>query len=198
MLPDLPNLKSELYEILRHFIHVGAHKRLGVFSECPKHIIHEGQSMRTIRADGTSDETNMQTASAEMTLQLSDIPTLTPQKRLEQLDKIAEEMARQMSQHLYENLEKKLDAAGRTISRAGKPLDAQAILEAFESMDMEFDESGAPSSLSISVAPNLVEAAHRAFEDISNDPDLSNRYKKILEHKRRDWRDREAARKLVG
>lgn len=198
MLPDLPKLKSEFHEILRRYIRIATHKKLGVFSESPTHIVHEGESMRTIRADGTDDETDMQGVSVEMTLELSEMPTLTLQERLEKLDKIAEEMAEQMSRQLFTSLGRQLDAAGRTINRKGKPFDAQAIFEALEDMSIDFDENGLSSSLRLSVPPNLVKRAHEAFEEIGADPELRDRYNSIMEQKRREWRDREASRKLVG
>jgi hypothetical protein len=48
------------------------------------------------------------------------------------------------------------------------------------------------------MSPNLQSKAMAALEQLENDPKYAKRYKEIIDKKRLEWRDREAARKLVG
>ncbi len=198
MLPDLPSLKRDIQRILDRYLQQQVHARLGVFNESLQHIIHEGNRMRTIRADGSVEESNLKEASAEMSLQLAEIPHLTPNERIAKLNNMADELANQIVKHLFGTLDAVLEKAGQVANQKGKPLSAEAVFEALEKIQLDFDETGKHHKLSIVVPPALFLRAKEVFEQIESDPALKKRYEDILTRKKLEWRDREAARKLVG
>ena len=77
MLPDLPTLKSKLREAYLGYVSKRAHAQIGIFNEVPKHIVHEGESMRMLRPDGASDDTDMMRATAEFSIRESETASLT-------------------------------------------------------------------------------------------------------------------------
>jgi hypothetical protein len=198
MLPDLPVLKREIQRVQDEYLQGQIHRRLGVFYKSPKHIIHEGDRMRVIRADGSLEESELKRASGEMTLKFEDIPLLTVVERVERLNVLAQEIADNISKNLFESLNKTLEAADRVVDGMGKPFDAETIFAGLDGMAVEFDEMGRMSELSIVVSPEVHPRVHAAFDQIRSDPTLALRYKELIERKRLEWRDREAARELAG
>lgn len=197
MLPDLPRLKQDMKCILDQRLQNRINERLGVFGEIPKHFMHEGNRMRIRRANGSVEETKLKQTSGEMTLKVSEIPALTLQERIAKLDKVADEMADQMATHTMETLGEGLDKAGQVIDRKGQPFDAEAFFEVLEKVQMQFDKSE-QSNLTILLPPALTSRAKEILHLLETDKNVQKRYADIMERKREEWRDREAARKLVG
>jgi hypothetical protein len=198
MLPDLPSLKRDIQRVLTNYLKAQINARLGVFGETPMTVVHEGNRMRIIRADGSIEDQDFKASSAEMHLQVDEIPRLTLEQRITKLNDLADQMARQRSEHLIASLNATLEKAGQVVNQQGKPLDAEAVFAVLEKMQRDFDETGKIDNLSIVVSPMLEPKAKQVFEQIMSDPILQKRHKEIIERKWSEWRDREAARKLVG
>ncbi len=198
MLPDLPGFKHQLQSLFNQYLRRQVDIRLGVFNESPKHLVHEGRDVRTSRADGSSSETNLKLSSTEMTLSLKEIPSLSIEERLRKLDLLANDLAKQISEHLFRSLNDDLEAAGQVVNRKGKPLDAEAIFEMLEKIDIDFDGEDGGHNTSIVISPEMAESFKLIFKQIECDPELLNKHNQLMSKKRMEWRDREAARKLVG
>jgi hypothetical protein len=198
MLPDLPTLKSDLQEVLDDRLRKRAHGRMGVFSDVPRVFVHEGNRLRTIRADGSFEDTEFKQASAEMEIKRSDVPTLTAEARLAMIDKMADDMAAKVSKGMFESLNATLEGTGQTVDNRGKPLSHEVFFEVLEKLDMDFDQSGQPTGLQLVVGPDMVPTLKRLQEQFESDPELQRRHRELLDRKRMEWRAREAARKLVG
>ena len=154
--------------------------------------------MRVIRADGSIDETELQQASSELLLKMDEIADMSVQQRVQKLDEMAEDMARQMSTHLFGALSAGLNKAGQVVNQHGKPFDVDSVFEVLEKIQLDFDESGKHDEISIVIPPALSSRAREVFQRIASDPQLRVRHEEILLRKKLEWRDREAARKLVG
>jgi hypothetical protein len=197
MLPDLPSLKREIQKILDRHLNKQIQNQLGFISESPKHIIQEGNRTRIIRANGSIQESELKQASTEMVLNMDDFALLTPEKRLSMINDTADKMAKKMASVLWGSLTDDLDKAGQVVDQQGKPLDPEAIFSMFEKIQLEFDETGRHTS-SLVLSPELFPKAAKVMEQIQAEPSLRKRYEEIITRKRMQWRDREAARKLVG
>ena len=155
MLPDLPTLKGDIQRVLLAYFHGQVYVRLGFFSKVPKHTIHEGKHLRTVRADGTIEESDLKQASAEMAVHFDEAPRITLEERMAKINDMADQMARQMGEQLFGSLNETLDKAGQTLDQKGQPLDAEAIFSVLEKIEIEFDETGKHKELSIVVPPAL-------------------------------------------
>lgn len=198
MLPDLVLLKKDLADVLMRYMRVQADRRLGTFADAAVHFLHEGDRSHIWQADDSIDDIEKKTASAEMTLAVADIPAMTLDERMRRLDQMAETMAKQKYEGLWASLNATLEHAGQVMDHKGKPLDAEAILAVLELIDIDFSRDGQQSPLTIVVPPNMGDAARIAFEQLERDPELKARHDALTQRKRAEWRDREAARKLVG
>jgi len=151
--------------------------------------------MRTIRADGSSEDSLFRTASAELAMDLRSTSTLTNEQRFEHLDKMASMLAEQMSAHLYGTLDEMLQAKGRVVD--GSNFGPETIFAAIESLHMDFDAPDGDPLITIAMNPKMRELFDKAAEEIESDEALSARYEALIEKKRGEWRDREASRKLA-
>lgn len=199
MLPDLPKLKADIAQVFHPVFKNRVNAYLGVVGEAPRYFIKEGRNPVTLRPDDSRDETTLKAASAETIFKVEEIPCLSVEQRIARLDTAAREMASQISTHAFETINKAVDKVGNTIDAKGKPFSAESIFEVLEKIHLDFEDDGVkPKELTVVIPPELAERAKEVMEKMHQDPELSNRYNEIIEKKRKEWRDREAARKLVG
>ena len=198
MLPDLPILKKELWEIWCQYLQQQMQANMGLFQQMGRYTSHEGDRLSVIRGDGAVEESEFKRASSEVIMKLDDIPTSTPEERSQLLDRVAREMGNQIATHLFDGLNKTLDQAGQVVDGQGRPFDHETIFAVMESIQIDFNESGQHVPLSIAYAPGMAEEVRKAFHLIESDPNIKARYEELISRKKVEWRDREAARKLVG
>lgn len=198
MLPDQPNLKREIQERLQRLVEHTSQRKLGVFSDIPKHILHEGDSLVVIRADGTNEDCQLSTASAEFEVNVDTTPEAALNERMLLLEKVSTEMARQMTRGLFESLNQSLDAAGQTIDARGRKLSGEVILEILDKIDVNFRPDGTQEELSIAIPPEMKDQLISALAELEENQELKHRHEALINKKREIWRDREASRKLVG
>jgi hypothetical protein len=198
MLPDLPIIKRNVMAAINGYLAMRIRQKMGVFGEISHQRLHEGDRNRVIRDDGSVEDSAFKRSSAEDSIPVEEVPLMTSEDRLRRMELLAEEMARQMSQHMHESLGKTLDDHGQTINLQGQPLGPEAVFEMFDKIRMQFDEAGNPVGLSVVFAPAMAEQWASVQKQIEGDPALQQRFNDLFERKRGEWRDREAARKLVG
>jgi len=198
LLPDLPVLKQDIQYILNRYLRKAIQERLGVFADVPRHVVHEGMEMRVHRADGTTEDTGMKEASGEMLMQVDHIPYMTVKDRIEKLNELAESMAKQIASNLYGSLNESLEKAGQVVDNKGKPFGIESIFAVLEKMHIDFDKQGNPADLRFVVGPAVIPRLREIIEQEKSDPRIKKRHDEIMENKWLEWRDREAARKLVG
>ncbi|TDM05964.1 MAG: hypothetical protein C4K60_14905 [Ideonella sp. MAG2] len=198
MLPDLPLLKAELRDIYLRYVSRRAHSQLGVLSEAPRQVVHEGQLTRIERASGETEDIGMHKASVELSLGLEQAEAMPLQERLRVLNELADGMAAQMTDKLFTSLHETLDRAGQTVHNRGRPLDVQTLLQMLDLIELDFDSNGRPRFPVIQVGAAMAGAWERVFNQLQNDPTALAKLDQLLAEKKANWRDREAARKLVG
>lgn len=198
MLPDIPPLKKEIARKLQAAFKQRVNAYMGAINEAPRYFIKEGRRVVTIRPDGRNEETELQTASAETSIRFDEVPHLSIQDRLTKLDEAAPEMARQISEYAFGQINEAVERVGNVVYGGGKALSPEVYLEVIEKIHLDFDANGKPRELSLVIPPHLEQRAKETLEKLHQDPEYSKRYQEIIDKKRMEWRDREAARKLVG
>ena len=198
MLPDVPQIRSEIEARLRVLLKQRVDVYLGAFNEVPRHLIKEGNRVLTVRPDGTTDETELKVASAESRINLKDVPYMNHIDRVQKLDEVAREMAQQISKHAIGTINQAVERVGNVVDAKGKPLDAESVLDMLERVCIDFDEHGKADEMTVLVPPNMNEQIQVIIERLKSDESLKKRYASIMNKKRMEWRDREASRRLVG
>jgi len=88
---------------------------------------HEGHQWALNRADGTGDNQPYHQIEGLMTVEISEVPFLTPDKIREKLDKIADDMARQISQGMIAEISRATREVGNEVNAEGQALKPKAF-----------------------------------------------------------------------
>ena len=158
---------------------------------------HECHQFAINRADGSKDNQPYHQIEGLMTVEISEVPSLTPDKIREKLDKIADEMARQMSQNMFAEISRVTKEVGNEVNAEGQPLTQGLFLKMLEKMDMDFDDNGNWNPPTIIMHPDLWEAKKNELKSWETDEVFLTKQKLIIEKKKEEWHDRENHRKLV-
>ena len=198
MLPDYPKFKQLLSDAFRERMIMAKERCSGVFSGIKTSKLHEGSRCQLSRTDGSSEEIEMQrvTASGEIRHDLREFEKLAPEVIVQVLDTMGERMAFEEGRVMFERLDETLRNVGNVIE--GPKSFLEQFFEGLEKVQMDFEPDGTPCKRQMVFGSS--EAAQRAWDQvrqIERDPELKKRYDRILEQKRQEWRDREAARNLV-
>lgn len=198
MLPDYPHTKKLLDETFHERTSAALKRRLGIFSQMKRSQLHEGARCALTRDDGSSEVIEMKhlRASAEVEHDVREIDKLDPDKITHILDTLGERMASEQVKLFFQRVDEAVSEVGN-VADSSKPFIEQ-FLEMMEKTDMAFEPDGTPSPRQMVFGSP--EAAKRVWDQVQGieaDPVLRRRYNDILERKRQEWRDREAARNLV-
>jgi hypothetical protein len=198
MLPDQFLLKAEVRSRLNVLFRQMVNGYLGVVAEAPRSVIHEGRRTVIVRESGEVDETKLFQASAAFEIKASEVSAMSLQELHSRLDVAARGMAKQISQGFFQNVSEAVDKVGNAVDGKGRGFTPELILEVLERIWIEFDEHGRPQMPTMVIHPDQATQVQQAFKQLDNDPDLSDRFARLMDKKREEWRAREASRKLVG
>lgn len=197
MLPDYVDTKQRLQDVLTRWLRKRVRTHLGPLGEIPRYYVFEGSGTSVIRPDNREDVTKMRRLGSELTVKLDEVPNLTPAEILKRLDRAAQEIADNIARHAYGTMSEVTERVGNIVRTTGK-ITPEAILEAFEKIEIVFDEHGEAEMPSIHMHPDAIETLKEALEKLQNVTEYRQRFDEIMLEKKRRWRVREADRKLVG
>lgn len=202
VLPDFPRSRKELAEKLR------LHMRLHVQGKSPFAALgrqitqHEGSNFtyeQIIDEGKQIVRESMEVMAAPVTLRLDEIPDLVGEKLRQQLDALADEIARQTSQLGYRKLDEATRLAGTAVDAGGQPLSQDLFLKGEEARDWDFDpQTGKANPDMVYLAhPVMAERMHTLWQEWEKDKSFMKRLDELKAKKYEEWRDRESRRKLV-
>jgi hypothetical protein len=197
VIPDFPAEKAKLMKIWTKYLVQKHRELLGFFSTLPSYTHHEGDRWRLIRSDNASQESEYSEMGGEFSVRVDEVPDLTPDKIAEKIDRVAEDMARQVVQRILSDIEKSVDESGRSINAGGKEFTKDLFLQALDSIELSFEQSGELIPPSVIMPPNLWEARKEEIMEWEQDPEFVARRDEIINRKRDSWHARESRRKLV-
>jgi len=198
LLPDYPHTKRLLDEAFHERTSAALKRQLGIFSQMKRSQLHEGARCALTRDDGSSEVIEMKhlRASAEAEYDVREIDKLDPDKITHILDTLGKRMASEQVKLFFQRVDEAVNEVGN-VADSSKPFIEQ-FLEMMEKADMGFEPDGTPSPRQLVVgSPEAARRASDQMREIEADPTLKRRYTDIVECKRQEWRDREAARNLV-
>lgn len=194
MLPDFPEEKQKLLNLWTDYLDRKTNQLLGPFSMAVHFMHHEGNRWQIEQTDGSISEFEYNAVQGEFSVSGDEAPTLTPEKIIEKLDTIADQMASQMTREMFATFAKAADEAGNSINAAGQTLTKDMFLEMISRIDIDFDKDGKPIMPTVFVPPGFDKSV---LDEWNNDPDLGKKHEEIMNRKRDEWNEREACRKLV-
>jgi predicted transcriptional regulator len=198
MLPDFPILKEAFNQAVTRIMAERTKVHQGPLGALRRARVFEGRNTSIVRPDGTEDQTHMNEASAQVTITLDEIKDLGLQELFERLDKIAFDMARQQSEHFYQAMKEGSEKAGTTVDAQGQNFTADLFLTLLDRVSIEFGPDGSPRMPSLHIPPGSQEAVTNAIARLDREPELRQKFDKIINRKREEWHAREVDRGLVG
>lgn len=197
MLPDFPKEKALLAKFWNEYLIRKNRELLGIFSEITSFTVHEGDRWKIERTDGSQSEQPYEEMSSGFTIDLNEVPNLTPDIIKSKLDAVAEDAARQLSQSIFREIRQATEEVGNTINANGQPFTKEHLLELFEKIETEFGPNGEWIPPSIVMHPDAWKANEEKFKEWEQDKEFADRQTEIINKKREAWHAREALRKLV-
>ena len=196
MLPDFPQIKGKLRSILNQRLKRTAYQD-GIVSRIRRFRAHEGQGFSMEREDGSSEQTNFRERSVELTLTKEELIKLTPKELIEKVDKMAGDMAKQTTEDLFAVMHKATTETGNVVDGKGQPFSFDLFLEGLKKVEMDFDDAGKPSGMTVLVPPQVAKKIPDLLQQWENDAECTRRFDELMTVNREAWRDRESRRKLV-
>lgn len=194
MLPDFPSVRRHASDILRKWFQKRVSQRTGVLQQMKPRPLEEGDKLEFHRLDGSVDRVPMKRVGSRLELHLDDFRDKGLQAVLEALDRTAADLAEKQSKAFFRRLEEVCDEAGQTFDAEGHPLSFELLTELLSTMDIDFDEKGAPLLPTLMSSPR----AREMFTKMEITDEQEERFEKVIEEKRAAWRDRESNRRLVN
>lgn len=167
-LPDYPSLKRDISNALLLTMNAALQQHMGPFNAASHSTHYEGDVTDFSTVDGEVRELEFKTISIEDRPSMSDLPKMTHQQILQAMSEYGTQFGQQTAQGFIDELDKTLNASGRVINAQGRPLDAELLLEIYDSIEISFDDRGRPNLPDlISGNPGHRETIRRIFtEDV--------------------------------
>lgn len=197
MLPDYPEFKKECVEIVRERlvkVRDDCVSPFGPNKEAANHF--EGDKFEVIRADGTGEPEPYTRVEENFFFKNAELEKLTLEQLLNKYSELGESMGRQQFGIMLNAISNAVQGTPNDVKTSEQDL-VEQIFTSLERIELDFDAEGQPSKLQTIAAPGMAERLREAHEKIENNPELKKRYDELINKKREEFRDREAARKLV-
>lgn len=170
----------------------------GVWSQLKNRRLFEGNKMGITREDGSQEVTPLQTLEAGLNISLKEYEKLKPQDIFEQVKAQMRELQIQKSKTLFEKVQQACESVGNTFDLKGGPLTPDFLIESFRKLHIEFEDDGSPRLPTLVGGSEAKKAFEPVLKEIQENQELAKKFAAMIEEKRREWRDRENSRKLVG
>jgi hypothetical protein len=196
MLPDYTETKRLFGRFFQTYVRRKS-RAISPFADVQTRYLHEGRGMKVVRADQSESNSQTEQFTSAMEIKFAEIPDLTFDKSIAKFDEMVIDMVRKQTGFALERLSEDIPAT-QTVDAKGKKLDAEIILEMFETIQLEFYPDGRPQELQVVGGLFTPDRMKAVDEEFQKNPELQKRYDDLISKKREEWRAREADRKLVG
>jgi hypothetical protein len=201
MLPDFPKSREELRQRLLYHVKMQVQQR-SVFASLGRQFTqHEGRGFTYEQIGADEEKRTVESAFEEirspLEFRFADVPKLIGNARVEKLNALAEDIARQQSALAYRVLDETTRKAGTAIDGGVKPMTKELFLHAEECREMDIDPVTGDVQGVFVAHPDMAEALQRLWEEWQKDKAFMKAFNEIRDAKREAWRDRESHRKLV-
>ena len=197
MLPDYPIVKNKFMKYYMDLMAQAHQQHLGFFGQIKSSVMHEGEADVLVREDGSVDEMEPKTLSVTSLIPAGspDVEELNFAEIVNSMIEVGRRLADEKARMIIEKIEEATRKVGNVVGPNSDP--AEQIFEMVEKRHFDFDQQGRPIWGQFVAHPETMEAIKGTLERIESTPDLKDRMERLIEKKRSEFLDREAARKLV-
>lgn len=198
MLPDYPELKKTLEEFANLYLRQRMQHHLGPLASIGRVFMHEGTSSFEYRSPHGSAIRETQATEISKSFAKEDMRSWDIVRIKAYIDDFAESLAREFTMRTFEAVKEETTASGTAIDLRGRALSAEAILDGYALLEIDFSGDGSPVLPKLSVPPEVGAELRTQLHRIQVEKELQNRWSDILKKKWEDWNARESRRELAG
>jgi len=196
VLPDFIPVKKKISKVLTSYLRKKLQSEPFI-GQLRHKVQHEGDRIVMKTYDGSIDKIEYKTLGSEFNIQTEEIIKEGPNAFIKHIDKLVEDLIKQKSKVVFQKLNEITSKTGNVVNLHGEPFTPEKLLEALDKIQMEFDEDGRPTNLTIVMHPDLWNKIKDKIPEWEADTEFRKKHDAIIEKKRREWLDRENNRKLV-
>ena len=193
MLPDYLEIKKQITIAISR--RMQSQLKINFLNEKGMRTVHEGNSLKVIREDGTVDKNNFDSFETTIEFPVQEIENIDIGQINEKIEKATFELKRQKENHIFSKIDEITKQTGNVYDARGN-LTPEKFIDFLEQMPIAFDKKGKVAT-SIVCAPNMTEKFASIFNAIEAKDELKKRMDDIMIKKKKEWDDREHSRKLV-
>ena len=197
MLPTFPEMFDRRRAMNASAIRQLVEQKAPIFADIDRHIMHEGSGGKIQRHDQSVGVTNIQTHSAELEIPKMLLEDFDEKSLLMLLSNVAEQFAKTMSTDLFQTVSEGAEAVGNVVDGGGKPLNPELLLQAFDTLQMDFLPDGTWQPPTMVVSPEQYQKI-KDMKAAGVEEVYKQRLADIVEKKRNEFLSREAGRILAG
>jgi hypothetical protein len=197
MLPRFKAIDRAMSELFSELVFKYSHALDPIFSDIKTYIIHEGSKTMMKFGDKVWED-QMFEASAEYEIKQDGLSKFSWKEFHDCAREIGTKFLSEKKKNLVDTLDRVTSETGSVIDSRGKPLDHDAIFEALELLEINFDANGQPEMPSLMVHPDMVPRLEQLSKEAEESPALKRRHDELMRRKKEVYLAREADRKLVG
>jgi hypothetical protein len=198
MLPEFPKLTAAFDTAITLHMRSVARRYESFMGEVPQHRLFEGSEMTMRRSDQSGETTNFFEAESKLEIPFEEMIAMSLEEVLKRFETNVEDLVSQKAKHFFQIISEGVDKVGNKIDAKGQPSSAPLYLDMLERNLARFPTRGVPKLPALVISPSAKEAAEKMQIELFSNPEYRERFKRILEMKREEWRAREADRELVG
>lgn len=195
MLPDFGSLKRRFKE-KNYKSMLQAARGGGLMGSIEASVIlHEGHETVVHARDGAVFPTPLEESNSTVDIEIARLEKEGLAYVDELQDKLIRDMNRQMSEKIIERIRSVCEQTGNKYDAGNRPLGLEVLIEMLEKYPLDFDEKGEPIMPTLFVGEKVMDSVKRMSRE--DDETHKERFDKLIERKRQEWRAREATRRLV-
>jgi hypothetical protein len=192
MLPDFPQLKSELRDGILRAIQVASRVKAPLLAQIKTFLQHEGTVHSYDRIDAPSRTDAYEQIGVPIEITYAEVPDLVGERLASKIDAIAEDIARKEMELFHRKFSESAQEVGNAFDARGAPLTPELFFKMIEGVHMEFGPDGQLLG-QFRTSPALA----KVMQSWRDNPSIMAQYEALVNRKRDAWRDRENRRKLV-
>lgn len=199
MLPDYPETKKKLREVLMKHFFEKLREGLGPLADIPPQILFEGSNLVVERPRPRGRRARpMKKISAKVAVTPKEVAEMDLSSALQRVGDLARQVSEGQSDFTFRAIAEDLDEAGQSVNAGGQPLTPELFLEVLEKLAVDFDAAGRARFPTLMVGPAMAERAAAVLGQLQSNSAYQRRLHSILAKKKAEFDVREASRDLAG
>jgi len=198
VLPDFPEIKRRLFDIVTVMFHRRVQED-GLIGSIKRVRYYEGDRFEGTDSEGHLHVSEPSLVSSSFAVERKELVSRGIGAFLDAMLTAALDQQRQLANKFHERFDQFTERTGNRIDASGRNFGPDLMLEALETMPLEFDDAGNPdlAGIRIVVHPEVGAYIRAHLTEWENDAVFQQRHAELISRKRQEWNDRESNRKLV-